>query len=79
MEEKNEELQTNFGATRWSIWAGGDWRRPGETMGPTLPTIFANCATCSWETLTMVNPQFVAGFAAMSPKTFGLFHLHYLR
>ena len=30
-------------------------------MGPTLPTIFANCATCSWETLTMLNPQFVAG------------------
>ena len=61
MEEKDEELQTNFGATRWSIWARGDWGRPGETMGPTLPTIFANCATCSWETLSMLNPQFVAG------------------
>ena len=30
-------------------------------MGTTLSTIFANCATCSWETLTMINPQFVAG------------------
>ena len=31
MEEKDEELQTNFGATRWSIWAGktrGDRGRP---------------------------------------------------
>ena len=28
MEEKDEELQTNFGATRWYIWAGGDRGRP---------------------------------------------------
>ena len=28
MEEKDEELQTNFGPTRWSIWSGGDWGRP---------------------------------------------------
>ena len=27
----------------------------GETGGPTLPTIFAYCATCSWEALTMLN------------------------
>ena len=33
MEEKNEELQTNFGAMRWSIWAKGDWERPGEIAG----------------------------------------------
>ena len=32
-----------------------------ETGGPTLPTIFAICATCGWETLTMLNPQLVAG------------------
>ena len=24
-------------------------------------TICANCATCRWETLTMLNPQLVAG------------------
>ena len=35
--------------------------RPGETRGPKLPKIFANCATCGWETLTMLNPQLVAG------------------
>ena len=40
---------------------GGDQGSPGETRGPTLPTIFANCATCSWEPLTMLNPQLVAG------------------
>ena len=33
----------------------------GETEGPTLTTIFDNCATCSWEKLTMLNPQLVAG------------------
>ena len=33
MEEKNEELLTNFGATRWSIWAKGDLERPGEIAG----------------------------------------------
>ena len=33
MEEKNEELQTNFGAMRWSIWAKGDWERSGEIAG----------------------------------------------
>ena len=37
---------------------GGDWAGYG---GPAQPTIFANCATCSWETLTMLNPQLVAG------------------
>ena len=41
--------------------SGGDRGSLGKTMGPTLSTIFANCATCSWETLTMLNPQFVAG------------------
>ena len=24
-------------------------------------TICANCATCRWETLTMLNPQLIAG------------------
>ena len=33
MEEKNEELLTNFGATRWSIWAKRDRERPGEIAG----------------------------------------------
>ena len=45
MEEKDEELQTNFVATRWSIWAGGD-------QGRLLATpwhICANFATCSWD------------------------------
>ena len=37
---------------------GGDWAGDG---GPAQPTIFANCATCSWETLIILNPQFVAG------------------
>ena len=45
MEEKDDELQTNFGATRCSIWGLALW----------------NSATCSWEILTMLNPQFVAG------------------
>ena len=43
MEEKDDELQTNFGVTRCSIWDGGHrerrahWGRlgrPGETMSP---------------------------------------------
>ena len=33
MEDKNEELQTNSGATRWCIWAGGDQGRLEETEG----------------------------------------------
>ena len=33
MEEKDEELQTNFGATRWYIWARGDRGRPGKNRG----------------------------------------------
>ena len=56
MEEKDEELQTNFVATRWYIWAGGDQGRPLGTAWH----ICANFATCSREPLTMLNPQFVA-------------------
>ena len=56
---------------------GGVRERPGETGGPTLPTIFANCATCSWKPLTTLNPQLVAGkhsfLGTMSRKTFELF------
>ena len=53
---------------------GGDWAGDG---GPAQPTIFANCATCSWETLTMLNPQLVPGkhsffWEPRSPKTFRL-------
>ena len=49
---------------RGSLWeTEGDW-------GPNTTNIFANCATCSWETLTMLSPQLVAGehglFGAMS-------------
>ena len=58
---------------------GGDWAGDG---GPAQPTIFANCATCGWETLTMLNPQLVAGkhgfLGSMSPKTFGLFEFIFL-
>ena len=44
-------------------WEMGIMRRGslGETGGLTLTTIFDNCATCSWEKLTMLNPQLVAG------------------
>ena len=52
-------IQVSQGNGPGETW--GDRGRPGETRGPTLPTIFANCATCSWEPLTMLNPQLVAG------------------
>ena len=52
MEEKDDELQNNFGATRCSIGVG-------EGVLALLGT--ANFATCSWEPLTMLNPHFVAG------------------
>ena len=70
----DDEFQTNFGATRCSIWelalvCTGCHREMGITgegvtvgdWGPNTTNIFANCATCSWETLTMLSPQLVAG------------------
>ena len=65
-QEKDDGLQTNFGAP-----SGFSYRSPGVTAlgdgdheegitggnrGPNT-----NCATCSWEKLTMLNPQLVAG------------------
>ena len=52
IEAKDDELQTNFGATKCSIW-----RLELVAAGH----ICANFATCSWEPLTMLNPHFVAG------------------
>ena len=65
MEEKNEELLTNFGATRWSIWAERDRERPGEIAGHRWALLgtfvlilqlvlgtanHAQSSLCSWET-----------------------------
>ena len=78
MEAKDDELKTNFGATRCSIW-GIELVRTGRRWAPlgTAGHICANFATCRWEPLTMLNPHFVAGetvcLGPMSPKTFGLF------
>ena len=42
------------------VGIGGDQWRPVETGGHLLLALYcANCATCSWETLTMLNPQFL--------------------
>ena len=62
MEVNDDELLTNFGATRCSIWGlelGGNGRC-WALLG-TAGHICANFATCSWEPLTMINPHFVAG------------------
>ena len=78
MEAKDDELQTNVGATRCSIW-GMELVRTGRCWAPlgNAGHICANFATCSWEPLTMLNPHFVAGemvcLGPISPKTFGLF------
>ena len=53
MQEKDDKLQTNFGATIWGLAL--------LALVGTGQHICANCATCSWEPLTMLNPQFVAG------------------
>ena len=45
MEEKDNELQTNFGATRCFIW--------GLALVGTAGRICATFATCSWEPLVM--------------------------
>ena len=60
MEEKDDGLQTNFGATRCSIREGGATWCCLPPLG-TAGHICANFATCSWESLTMLNPHFVAG------------------
>ena len=63
MEEKDDELQINFGAARCFIWGLAlvdiiwDWLASYGTAGQ----ICANFATCSWEPLTMLNSHFVAG------------------
>ena len=57
MEAKDDELQTNFGATWCSIWNLELVRTGWGTAGH----ICANFATCSREPLTMLNPHFVAG------------------
>ena len=49
MQEKDDKLQTNFGATIW-----------GLALLALVGTGQHICATCSWEPLTMLNPQFVA-------------------
>ena len=77
MQAKDDELLTNFGATRLELvstggyWAalGGAGRRwaalgtAGHCWAPlgTAGLIWANLATCRWEPLTMLNPHFVAG------------------
>ena len=70
MEEKYDELQTNFCATRCSSRekgaAGRRWAPLGAPFCRWLPLaaagrICAKFATCSWEPLTMLNPHFVAG------------------
>ena len=72
MEAKDDELQTNFCATRCSIWGmelvrtGPRWAPLGTPGHPWAPLgtpghIYSNFATCSWELLTMLNPHFVAG------------------
>ena len=53
MQEKDDKIQTNFGATIWGLAL--------LALVGTGQHICANCATCSWEPLTMLNPQFVAG------------------
>ena len=62
MEAKDDELQTNFCATRCSIW-GMELVRTGRCWAPlgNPGHICANFATWSWEPLTMLNPHFVAG------------------
>ena len=70
MEEKDDGLQTNFGATRCSIREGGaTWcclpplGAAGRGWAPLGTTwhICTNFATCSWEPPTMLNPHFLAG------------------
>ena len=73
MEAKDDELLTNFGATRCSIWGlelfrtgRHSWAQlgtAGHSWAPlgTARHICANFATCSWEPLTMLNPYFAAG------------------
>ena len=54
MEAKDDELQTNVGAARCSIW-GMELVRTGRCWAPlgNAGHICANFATCSWEPLTM--------------------------
>ena len=49
--------------TRRSLWGSHKVTRGhrGGIGGQLLSTIFANCTTCSWKTLTMLNPQLVVG------------------
>ena len=69
MQGKDDVLQINFGAPRSSIWVqpgwswsalvGAGWRwlalvNAGRRWS-------AKCATCSWEILTLLNLQWVAG------------------
>ena len=78
MEAKDDELLTNFGATRLELvstgwyWAAlGGAGRHWAPLG-TAGLIWANLATCRWEPLTMLNPHFVAGehglFGAHKPN-----------
>ena len=64
------------------VAAGCSWAFLGAVVHCWTPLgaaghICANFATCNWEPLTMLSPQFVAGehglFGAISPKTFGHF------
>ena len=61
MEEKNEELQTNFGATRWSIWSRGDRGRP--------------CAQLYQQFLLIV--QLVAGKHMLNPQSVAEKHVFF--
>ena len=63
MDGKDDELQTNFGATRCSIREGGaTWcclPPLGAPLGALLGALLGTA--CSWEPSTMLNPHFVAG------------------
>ena len=64
---------------RWGSWGRGSLGETKGDWGPNTTNIFAYCATCSWETQTMLNSQLVAGkhgfLRTMSPKTFGLYQI----
>ena len=55
MEEKDDELQTNFGDTRCSI------RGEGALIGASCHRWAPLGTACSWEPPTILNPHFVAG------------------
>ena len=60
MEANDDELLTNFGATRCFIW-GLELVRNGRCWAPLGTFVLILQLVLSWEPLTMLNPHFVAG------------------